>query len=295
MSFWSHAGPVAFTLFLWWFSTGAILYLDSLPMRTFRWSLGAMSVVAACALHALHVTSSDTSELGAYIAFTCTILLWGWVEMALLMGFITGPRTTACPPGASGSQRAWYAFQTIAWHEVALLVAGGLVAAATWGAPNQLGVDTFVVLWVSRQSTKLNLFLGVRNLSEEFLPVHLRYLESYFVRRPMNLLFPLSVTACSWAAALCWNSALGDGNSAAAAAGPTFLASLLTLALIEHWFLVAPIRFAALWDWSLDRRRSHSTSPVDREGESKRIGTRGMPAIDPPEALAKEELCPTRR
>ena len=31
-----------------------------------------------------------------------------------------------------------------------------------------------------RQSAKLNLFLGVRNLGVEFLPQHLRYLQSFF-------------------------------------------------------------------------------------------------------------------
>ncbi len=32
------------------------------------------------------------------------------------------------------------------------------------------------MLWAMRQSAKLNLFLGVRNLSDELLPPHLRYL-----------------------------------------------------------------------------------------------------------------------
>ena len=41
---------------------------------------------------------------------------------------------------------------------------------------------------------ELNVFLGVRNLNEQFLPKHLRYLGSYLVQKPMNLLFPLSVT-----------------------------------------------------------------------------------------------------
>jgi hypothetical protein len=34
-----YALPVLFALFLWWFSTGAILYLDGLPQRTFKWSM----------------------------------------------------------------------------------------------------------------------------------------------------------------------------------------------------------------------------------------------------------------
>ena len=32
------------------------------------------------------------------------------------------------------------------------------------------------------------------NLTEEFLPEHLQYLKSFLARKPMNLLFPVSVT-----------------------------------------------------------------------------------------------------
>ena len=39
------------------------------------------------------------------------------------------------------------------------------------------------------------MFLGVPNLTEEFLPEHLHYLKSFLSRKPMNLLFPVSVTA----------------------------------------------------------------------------------------------------
>ena len=31
--------PIAYALLLWWFSTGTIFYLDSLPRRTFKWSM----------------------------------------------------------------------------------------------------------------------------------------------------------------------------------------------------------------------------------------------------------------
>ena len=64
----------------------------------------------------------------------------------------------------------------------------------TWGAPNQIGVWTFVILWLMRLSAKLNVYLGVPNLTEEFLPDDLAYLKSYFANAPMNLLFPISVT-----------------------------------------------------------------------------------------------------
>ncbi len=87
--------------------------------------------------------------------------------------------------------------RAILWHELAILAVGVALIAVTWGEPNQVGTLTFVVLWVMRTSAKLNLFLGVRNLSEEFLPPHLAYLQSFFRRRAMNPLLPVSVLGAS--------------------------------------------------------------------------------------------------
>ena len=40
------------------------------------------------------------------------------------------------------------------------------MVALTWGGANQVGTWTFLVLWVMRLSAKLNVFLGVPNLTE---------------------------------------------------------------------------------------------------------------------------------
>jgi putative photosynthetic complex assembly protein 2 len=265
MSLTAHGLPILFTFFIWWFSTGAILYLDGLPRRTYGWSLAGATVVLAGALYALHDTATDTSPAAVYCAFTCAILVWGWIEMSFLMGFITGPRTTACPPERRGWRRAVAAFEAIVYHELALVIGGLSVWLATRDAPNQIGLWTFGILWVARESTKVNLFLGVRNLSEEFLPEHLRYLQTYFTRRPMNLLFPVSVTTGTIAAALLWQMALADSATLEQSTGLTFLATLATLAMLEHWFLILPIHFGALWEWGLGSRKATESAPGERE------------------------------
>lgn len=247
--------PVAFTLFIWWFSTGAILYLDGLPRRTYRWSLGAASVLLLAALWLIEDGAIDNSIRGVYVAFSCGIAVWGWFEMAFLMGVVTGPRRTPCPIGSQGWRRAGYAFETILHHELGLVAAAILLAGLTWNAPNQIALWTFMVLWVMRLSAKLNVFLGVRNLSESFLPEHLRYLQTYFRRKPMNPLFPLSVTLASIGAGLIWRAALSEQAAAYEATGRIFLATLMTLAVLEHWFLVLPIPADALWRWGLSSRQ----------------------------------------
>ena len=93
---------VAATLLVWWFSTGLIVYLDGLPKGTFRWSFGITSGLAIAALFGLSSFSNETTVGSAALAFFCAILVWGWNEMAFLMGYITGPRPEACPSGAVG-------------------------------------------------------------------------------------------------------------------------------------------------------------------------------------------------
>src|SRR5690349_1652917 len=87
-----HALPVLYTMFLWWFSTGLIVYLDGLAPRTFRWSLAGAGILTAAALYGLGARRVDTSVSGAFVAFTCGLAVWGWNEISFLMGLVTGPR-----------------------------------------------------------------------------------------------------------------------------------------------------------------------------------------------------------
>lgn len=245
---------ILYTLFVWWFSTGAILWLDGLPRSTYRYSLAGASLVAVAALGALASSANDTTAAGALTAFTASLLVWGWLEMSFLMGIITGPRRSPCPLGAHGFRRARYAFEAVAHHEAALIGGALLVGWLVAGKANETGLWTYLILWSMRTSAKLNVFLGVRNLSESFLPEHLRYLQSYFLRRPMNLLFPFPVIAATTVATLLWRMALNAPAGSFDAVSLALAATLLSLAVLEHWFLVLPIPADALWKWGLSSR-----------------------------------------
>jgi putative photosynthetic complex assembly protein 2 len=269
--------PVLYALFLWWFSTGLILYLDGLPARTFRWSMLGATALSGVALYGLARSSADPSVGGAYVAFTCGLVIWGWHEISLLMGYVTGPRRTPCPEGCGGWRHAVHATQTILYHELAIAATAAAVVALTWGGANQVGAWTFMILWGMRLSAKLNVFLGVPNLSEEFLPEQLHYLKSYLAKKPMNLLFPVSVTVSTAIAALLVRSALAADASAFEVAGLVFLAALLALAILEHWFLVLPLPDAALWSWALRSRREPGPGNIVG-AKTRRRGLRPCPA-----------------
>ncbi len=253
--------PILFALFLWWFGTGIILFLDGRPRRTYKGSMLAASALLGGALWGLHLSSTDATPAGAYVAFTCAMMVWGWLEMSFLLQFLTGPRREACPPGSTGWLRTRYAIEAVLHHEIAILVGLALVAFATWGGANQLGLWTMAILWGMRVSAKLNVFLGVRNLYEQFLPQRLRYLESYFRRRPMNALFPVSVTVGTVVAVLAWAAALHPGASAFDTVAATFAGTLLVLGLLEHWFLVLPLPVERLWDWGMASRQPAKADP----------------------------------
>jgi putative photosynthetic complex assembly protein 2 len=249
-----HVYPALFALFVWWFSTGVIIYLDGLPQRTFRWSMLGATVVFGASLYGLGVTADDATVKGAYLAFTFGLLAWGWQEISFYMGYVTGPRNHPCEEGCAGWRHFGHAVATSLWHELAIIASAAVVFWLTWGSVNQIGCWTFMVLWWMHQSAKLNVFLGVRNLNEEFLPEHLDFLKSYLTKKPMNLLFPVSVTVSTVITVMLAEKALAADATAFEAAGYTFLAVMMTLAILEHWFLVLPLPAAALWHWGLASR-----------------------------------------
>ena len=272
--------PVVFTLFLWWFSTGVILYLNGLPQRTFKWTLLGATAVLLLALYGLAASRNDTSVAGAYCGFTCALMVWAWQEVAFLLGYVTGPRRVPCAANSTGWRRFVQAFQAMAHHELALVVLAVAVFLATYDGSNLTGWWTYLVLWVMRQSAKLNVFLGVRNLNEGFLPPHLKYIDSYFRRQPMNLLFPFAITVSTALAALVWQAALAPGLSAFAATSLSFVATLLTLAILEHWFMVLPLPFEALWKWGLRSRQASPPAHAPAADAQRLASLRAAPLAD---------------
>ncbi|MCS7100926.1 MAG: putative photosynthetic complex assembly protein PuhE [Burkholderiaceae bacterium] len=246
--------PVLAALALWWSATALALRLDRLPRATFRWTLAAASLLALAALAALVHLRDDTSARGAYLAFVGALVIWAWQELGFLTGTVTGPRRLPCRPGSRGIARARQALAAILYHELGVLAAAALIAVATWGGANQTALATFALLWVMRQSAKLNLFLGVPNTNEELLPPHLRYIATYFRRQPMNALFPFSVTVPILGVVWLVQQALAAEATPGSTTAHLLLAALLALGVLEHWLLVLPLPADALWRVALRER-----------------------------------------
>lgn len=251
--------PIAYALCLWWFSTGLIFYLDQLPVRTFRWSMAGATGVLLVSLYVIWSGGADTSLWGVYAGFTAGVLAWGWQEISLYTGYVTGPRKHRCVAGCSGWRHFGHAIGVNLWHEIAIVVVAAVIAALSWSSDNQWGLFSYLLLWVMHLSARLNVFLGVRNVSEEFVPAHMEVLKSFLTRKPMNLLFPVSVTGGTIGAVLLFQGALAATNPAEAA-GLTLLAALAGLAVVEHWLLMLPLPVEKLFRWSLPHREDAAKS-----------------------------------
>lgn len=246
--------PFTVALMAWFFATGAILWLDRKPEESWGASILGATIASGFAFAVVLISTESGSVMAAYAGFLATILLWGWHEMSFLMGFVTGPRREACPPDATGWRRFRLATATLIHHEIALAATALLLVLVTWGQPNPIAAWTFLLLFGMRLSTKFNIFLGVPQFSDEMLPDHLSYLRSYFRESRGNPLLPVSAVASVGVTALLVWLAMAAPAGSGAQVQYQLLAALSLLGVVEHAFLLLPVRDSALWTWLVERR-----------------------------------------
>lgn len=245
----AHGLPLLFALLAWFVGTGAVFWLDRRGVSgRGRAGFALLTLAGGAAFYGLVASAGSAGSAAAYLGFSCALVIWGWHEFAFLTGRVTGPRRAACPEDATGFRRFRLAALTLIWHELALAATALALIALTWGAPNQTGPLTFLILFAMRLSTKLNIFAGVPHLADELMPARLEYMKSYFRKRAAGFGFVVSLGFAAGLATALGRAALGAGP--AEVAGLTLLFGLVLLAFVEHLFLVMPWRDAALWRWA---------------------------------------------
>ncbi len=253
-------------MFVWWFSTGAILM--AVKHADQRGELARMNAtllglpMLAIGVFGIWWSTTDTTIFGVYVAFMSALCVWGWIELAFLTGMITGPNTRKLPSGTAEWERFVRAWGTVAYHELALLVACVAIFGIALDGINQFGAWTFAVLFVARVSAKLNLFFGVPRIHVEFLPEALSHLPSHFRKRSLNWLFPASITGLTLAI-YCWLERLWAATTPGEITGFALLTAITALALLEHWVMVLPIPDERLWRWMLP-----ATKPTNQKTET---------------------------
>ncbi|MBR0993111.1 DUF3623 domain-containing protein [Bradyrhizobium japonicum] len=265
----AYTVPPIYAAFVWWFSTGAVLLLVARSGR-FELSRAFLAVgLFAGSLGGLAMTADDTSVGGAYTAFTCTILLWGAQEIAFLAGWLTGPRPEPCPVSAVGRARLGFALQAILYHEFALLSCGVAIVALTWNGANQVGLWTFASLWLLRQTAKINLFLGVPVTNDELMPDAVKFLKTFFAKKPVSVFFPLSVTVATAVLVIMIQRIVEVAVTPFDIVGLTLVSTLFALGLVEHWFMLLPLPAITLWGWGMRSGFPPEDTTMEQERDAK--------------------------
>ena len=262
--------PALLALVSWWFGTGIILLLVRLPKAWFSLARGFWTLMSLLAVFLAAQSMEDNTNTNAYMGFISTIVMWGWHELMFLTGWICGPRKTELDTNLSQWARFKQSVEVIWHHELGLFLNFSLLVALQLGNPNHTALCTFALLWLMRLSSKFNLFFGVPQVGEQYLPTQLAYMGSYFRKQPVGVFFytTLTLSIISWMA-LIWQAKSGQVTITCQW---VLLASLLGLAILEHVLMVMPLSLERVWGWALKTtwpRASSSDASDDSLGLDK--------------------------
>ncbi|MEL6750576.1 MAG: putative photosynthetic complex assembly protein PuhE [Pseudomonadota bacterium] len=247
------AMPVLFVITLWWFSTGAVLWLARGRREDVPAKLLGLTVLAAFGFAAAAASANSSAAWAPYLGFVAALAIWAWAEFTFLTGLVTGPRTKACPQGVSEGERFRLAFRTISRHEVALLIALGGVVLITHSGVDKTALLTFATLWVMRVSAKLTIFSGVPALSRDMMPKRIAHMESYFRSDRIGPVFWVATTLSTVALVAAIVALASGWVPAAFHVTGVIVTTLVGLAAFEHWMMILPVRETALWQWAMTK------------------------------------------
>lgn len=246
--------PFAVVTLLWFAGTGLVAMLNHRLRASFGRALLAACICALLGLVIVIATFASLEPWAIYGSFLGGLLIWSWHEISFLTGAVVGTHSQACPTDAAVWRRFTLATAALIHHEVALAMTAGLLLSLAAVTANATAAYAFALLFLFRLSSKLNLFCGVPNFSDELLPRHLGYLRSYFGPKRLQPLLLLSIAAIAALGAYFVHAAVVSSDPAIAVQAG-LLACLCLLGALEHVFLAIPFRDSQLWAWALDRNR----------------------------------------
>lgn len=249
----SLALPFMVVIVLWFVSTGLVAMINHRLRQSFGRAVIIAGICASLGLALLVLTSHSTAVWAAYVSFVGGLLIWSWHEISFLTGAVAGSHREVCPPDARGWQRFSLATMALIHHEIALAMTAALLLSLSAVTTNPTGAYTFALLLIFRLSSKLNIYWGVPNMSDELLPLHLAYLKSYFGPKRLQPMLVLSTSAIVGLGAYFANAAF-NANQPNEAVQASLLCCLCMLAALEHLFLAIPFRDSALWNWALEAK-----------------------------------------
>ncbi|MBC8086594.1 MAG: DUF3623 family protein [Phycisphaerae bacterium] len=225
---------LALVIGFWWAATGVTLAMQRSPLASTA-SLAISSVLAIAGVLLIVRTRNELTVQGARLAFLGSSLIWWWCSTLFYSGVginistnvVEGPRTWELAMQAIAATLRADLVGVFALVAVALIVRR---------QSNRLALWTLLAFWITLQTAKLNVFMGVRNSGADWLPVHLERLIQFFGPPVNSWLLPTTVIALSvWFVVVARKAQ--SARSSYAKHACAMIAFLVALAVLEHVFL----------------------------------------------------------
>ena len=109
----------------WWLLTGLALLLVHQPHERARMGFIILSILALLAWCLVPLTVDSSEPLAAAVGFMLGLLIWGWLEVSYLLGYVNGPNHEVCEKNATMWERFKGGVATTIYHEVCVLLSVG--------------------------------------------------------------------------------------------------------------------------------------------------------------------------
>ena len=252
---------ILLTIFLWWFSTGLILY--AIRRVDFSSKINHRSFALYClplliiGIIGFVFTINNLTVQTVYISFISSLCIWGWFEIAFLSGLITGKIKSKCEEGKRGLKRFIFAWKTINHSELALIFVTISLFIIVYKEANNFGFLTFAILYIARVCAKINFYLGVPYINFDFFPKPISYMKSLFKISNPSFFWILSVAFLFYLSMINAQNSLSADITYPSSIGYILISSLTFLALFEHLCMVIPFTETRLWSWMLPKKQKN--------------------------------------
>jgi hypothetical protein len=101
------------------------------------------------------------------------------------------------------------------------------------------------------------------------MPDAVRFLKTFFARKPVSAFFPISVTLAIAVLVILIQRIVEVATTPFDIVGLTLVSTLFALGVVEHWFMLLPLPAITLWGWGMRSGLPPEDTTMEQERDTK--------------------------
>ncbi len=173
----------------WWLLTGLALLLAHQSGKRARAGFMLVSVLALAALILVPFNASLNTPIAAAIGFILGLIIWCWLEISYLLGYVNGPNHQPCPPQLTVWERFKGAVSTTIYHEACVVGAVACLALISVTEPNPTAFLYGECPWVDALECQTQLVFWCSGVQRTVVAISLELPDFVFENRSLECFF----------------------------------------------------------------------------------------------------------